>query len=177
LWYNGGMNTDTWLAISAGATFLLALIATASIVVTLIIRAKDIAEKKDFEIKAEALDDIKTWVCEISEFIVFLSTAYGSEAREAATRVLRLTDEYGILMILTNMFGNKKLKDLFNDLSKELSKLNKIMTSEPPQSNKKLTEGKENKSRKIMHKMADIGTNLLIEIAKEKVKLYRVEAK
>jgi hypothetical protein len=166
-----------WTAI---ATFILAFIATASIVVTLIIRAKDIkekrhveTEKRDFEIKLKALDDLKTWACEIFEFIVFFNTADGSEAREAGFRSMHLLDEYSVLSILIKMFDNKNLKDQFKGLRKGLRELNGIMTSEPPQPNKKLIQGKESEVKKVRDNMFDQGTDILFEITKEKVKLYK----
>ena len=51
------METETLLAISAGATFALALVATAAIVVNVLIRNKDI----DREHKARSLREIREW--------------------------------------------------------------------------------------------------------------------
>jgi hypothetical protein len=172
------METGDWITLAAVIVAL--LIGVASIVVTLIIRAKDInknrrveAKKRDFEIKLKALDDLKTWACEIFEFIVFFKTADGSEAREAGFRSMHLLDEYSALSILINMFDNKNLKDQFKDLRKGLSELNRIMTSEPPQSGKKLTKGKESEVKKVADNIFDQGNAILFELTKEKVKLYK----
>lgn len=57
MWYNSGMGTETWLAISAGATFLLAMAASWAIWQNYTFRKED----RELNFKLMTLDNIIEW--------------------------------------------------------------------------------------------------------------------
>ncbi len=175
------MTTGEWFL--GGTTIFLGLIAVAAIVINVWINKNFIQEnrrvetgKKDLEIKARALEDIKTWACEVAQFTIFLAAAYGSEAREAAAQVVHLVNESSILDVLTTMFDNKRLKNLFKDLTLAVMELKNAMISQTPTRDKKMLAGEKEKFEKIVHQVSISVPRLLREISEEKVKLYKREA-
>ena len=80
--YNEGMDTLSLMTLLlAIATLLLAIIATASIVVNVILRSKDLSENRririenrELEIKAMTLNEIKAYTIEFVD-LVFISGA------------------------------------------------------------------------------------------------------
>jgi hypothetical protein len=77
LWHNGGMTTDTWLAISAGATFLLAVAAFWAIWQNYSLQKRERRER--------LLNEIIEWARNITKY------RFGKACKE----LLQITDRYG----------------------------------------------------------------------------------
>ena len=172
------MDTYSWNDPVVVATLVLALVATASIVVTFIIRARDIAEnrrirKKDreLEIKARALNDMKSLAMEFQELVFLSGTSVDYDRTQWTTRFSNLLYEYSAIVHYAGLFAikfQKKAKYLENciaDFQKELISGKKTGEKEV------IFVVNTEKRLKVREKVINSVTELLEAIIKEKLKL------
>ena len=110
MWYNGSMNTDTLLVISAGATFLLAIAAFWAILQNYRFRKED----KDFRLKTAALDDIHQWLIDILNATTLYLTAVRDKDEKqkfiASSQCNTVLIRGGDTLVAAGLFGD----DLFD---------------------------------------------------------------
>lgn len=166
-----------WAAI---ATLVLALIATVSIVVTLIIRTKDIAknrriraQNREFEIKAWALNEIKAYAIEFLDLVFISGTSTDYSRTQWTTRFNCLLFESSAIVNYARLFSTQ-LKKKALTLVDCVTEFNKEITSykeEIPKSGKIFIVDSEKRLKlrdRVIHDVSEVQKAL----SKEKIKLY-----
>jgi hypothetical protein len=166
-----------WTAI---ATFILALIATASIIVTLIIRAKDSAENhkvriqtREFEIKTLALNEIKAYTNEFLGLVFISGTSKDYNRTEWTTRFNFLIFERHTIAKYAELFSTELKKkvltlvDCVIEFSEELTS-HELETSESG----KIFVVDSEKRLKLRDRVINDVIEIQKALAKEKTKLY-----
>jgi len=130
------MDTLTlWTLLLAMATFLLALIAATSIVINAIMHSKDLSENRrmrtqnrELEIKAMALNDMKSLAFEFQQLVFLAGTGKGYEKRQFGTRYTNMLSEKSAMLKYLDLFG-KQLKTKAESLSDCIGVFNKELVS------------------------------------------------
>jgi len=160
------------------ATFILAIISTASIVVTVRLRAKDLSENRrtraqnrELEIKVMALNDMKSLAFEFQQLVFLAGTGKGYEKRQFGTRYTNMLSEKSAMLKYTALFSEQlkkkaeSLSDCIGDFHKELVSRN-IKEDE-------LMFVLDTKERvEIRDRVIKTVDELLDAITKEKIELY-----
>lgn len=100
---NCGITTDTWLAISAGATFLLALAAFWAIWQNYRFRKQD----RELNIKSQALDEICNWAKDILQLMMLSYGPGENEKREARMRFQIASTSGASAIVAAGIFGKE----------------------------------------------------------------------
>ena len=137
MWYNSSMeNINLITLLLAIATFLLAIIATASIVVNVILRSKDLSknrqirvENREIEIKAMALNEIKAYTIEFLDLVFISGTSMDYSRTQWGTRFNCLLFESSAIVNYAGLFS-KQLKKKALTLVDCLTEFNKELTSD-----------------------------------------------
>jgi len=161
------MSTDTWLAISAGATFLLALAAFWAIWQNYLIRRKD----RELSVKIQALDEINEWANNLLQAVMSLG-ARDERSKLELQRMIRyaLSVETSILK-LTQIFSGE-LEEKVNNANKSVSKIWKILFKIPDVEGEGFFSFQDKKHKALVKKSVNSLNDLLEVICKTKLNIF-----
>jgi len=125
--YNTAMSwdTNTWLAVSAGATFLLAIAAFWAIWQNYRFRKQD----RELNIKSQALDEICDWVNETFQLMDLSYSPDEGKKREARMR-FQLVGVTGASMIVAAAIFGSEMVEKVKVALKSIEKFNVVLWSE-----------------------------------------------
>ena len=166
------MSIDNWInliaaAVVGGGTLALAVAAFRSIRESRRMRI----ENRELEIKAMALNDMKSLALEFQQLVFLAGTGFGREKRQFGTRFTNVLQEYSAMVKYADLFSEQlrkkaeSLADCIGDFSKELTK-REIKDDE-------LMFVLDTKERvELRDRVLKSVNELYDEIIKERIKLY-----
>ena len=171
-----------WTLLLAIATFLLALIATASIVINVIMRSKDISENRrirvenrELEIKAMTLNEIKAYTIEFVDLVFTSGASLEYSRTQWATRFNCLLFESSAIVNYAGLFS-KQLKKKASILVDCVAEFNKELISDKEgiQNREKIFIVDSEKRLQLRDRVIHDVRGVLEALSKEKIKLYTV---
>jgi len=171
---------NLWTFLLAIATFLLALIAAASIVVNVLMRSKDLSEnrrmriqKRELEIKDMALNEIKAYTIEFLDLVFISGASIDYSRAQWATRFNCLLFESSAVVNYAGLLS-KQLKKKALTLVDCVTDYNKEITSDKRgiQKRDQIFIVDSEKRLKLRDRVIHDVSEVLKALSKEKIKLY-----
>ena len=161
------MATDTWLAISAGATFLLALAAFWAIWQNYSFRKKD----RELNIKLETLDEIRNWANELYYLIFLASTCDESEQWQLVSRFTPVIRD-GVTILQAACIFKGLLEEKADAVGSLVEQFHTALVSKPVVKGKPFIRLDTKKGKDFVGTSLNTIYELLEEVTKTRIELF-----